>query len=306
MGTFKEKLAIAVGKAKFTLNRKSPELLIGAAVIGLGVSTIMAIKASKKADEVIATCKADILDIKEDQLPDNERRQELAKTYGKAGLELVKIYGPSVALWTLSIGGVVTAHGIMKKRNFALAAAYTALDGSFKEYRKRIIEGFGPEFDKQIRSGVQKVTMEEKVIDANGNETTVTKEINVEVDRPISEYARFYDSSCVEYIGVPESDLAFLLLQEAKFNQLLVARGHVFLNEVYDALDIPRTEAGQHVGWMYNPEDKTIDSCIDFGLRDANREGVRRFVNGYESVILLDFNVDGPIVGLFEGKKKKK
>jgi hypothetical protein len=75
---------------------------------------------------------------------------------------------------------------------------------------------------------------------------------------------------------------------------MLRVRGHVFLNEVYDALGIERTKAGSVVGWVMG---EGRANSIDFGLYDG-RERARAFVNGYERTIILDFNVDGVIYDL--------
>ena len=53
-------------------------------------------------------------------------------------------------------------------------------------------------------------------------------------------------------------------------------------------------------GWVYNEENPRGDNYIDFGIFDVNKEPARDFVNGYEKSILLDFNVDGPIIDNFE------
>jgi hypothetical protein len=87
----------------------------------------------------------------------------------------------------------------------------------------------------------------------------------------------------------------FLRANQQYFNNLLIVRGHVFLNEVYDQLGLPHTTAGQIVGWRYTPDNEG-DNYNDFGiLRDD--ETVRDFINGRNGSILLDFNVDGPILG---------
>ena len=70
------------------------------------------------------------------------------------------------------------------------------------------------------------------------------------------------------------------------------------MNEVYDMLGIPRTKAGQIVGWIYDEECPNGDNVIDFGIYESNK-ATRDFVNGYERTILLDFNVDGPILDKF-------
>lgn len=81
-------------------------------------------------------------------------------------------------------------------------------------------------------------------------------------------------------------------------NDKLKADGYLFLNDVYDMLGIPRSKAGQIVGWVYDPKNPIGDNYVDFGIYDINREKNRDFVNGYERTILLDFNVDGNILDL--------
>lgn len=63
-------------------------------------------------------------------------------------------------------------------------------------------------------------------------------------------------------------------------------------------LDIPRTKAGQIVGWAYDLNNPSGDNYVDFGIYETNRKVVRDFINGYERSIILDFNVDGPILEL--------
>lgn len=65
------------------------------------------------------------------------------------------------------------------------------------------------------------------------------------------------------------------------------------MNEVYDVLGIPRTKAGQIVGWVYDENNIASDNFVDFGLSEERCEN---FVNGYENTVLLDFNVDGNIL----------
>ena len=79
-------------------------------------------------------------------------------------------------------------------------------------------------------------------------------------------------------------------------NDKLHAHGHLFLNEVYDMLDIPRSKAGQVVGWVHTKEKPAY---VDFGIFETYKKN-RDFVNGYERCILLDFNVTGNILDDFD------
>ena len=98
----------------------------------------------------------------------------------------------------------------------------------------------------------------------------------------------------------------FLRHTQDYFNDLLRSRGSVVLNEVYDYLGIPRTKAGAVVGWIYDEKNPKGDNYIDFGIYNIHDRAARDFVNGYERSIWLDFNVDGYILDLMEGRENSE
>ena len=206
---------------------------------------------------------------------------------------------PAIGLGMLSIGAIVSGHKILSKRNAAITAAYVLIDKSFKNYRNNVIERFGQGVDQELRFNIKSKEVKEK--DENGKTVkTTVQEINTdEWHKDFSDYARFFDASCQGHTKDPETNLIYLKHQQAYCNELLKARGFLFLNDVYEILDIPKTKAGQIVGWLYNKDGNTPtngDGYVDFGIYDPNYEASRRFVNGCEYNILLDFNVDGPIL----------
>ena len=87
----------------------------------------------------------------------------------------------------------------------------------------------------------------------------------------------------------------FLKGQENFANDMLRANGYLFLNEVYDELGIPRSKAGQVVGWIYDKDNPEGDNYVSFGIFDTKRKS---FEDGddLEDTIILDFNVDGYIM----------
>lgn len=109
----------------------------------------------------------------------------------------------------------------------------------------------------------------------------------------LSDYARCFDESCASWHKDAEWNLMFLRQQEVYANDLLKVRGFIFLNEIYEMLGLPRSKAGQIVGWVYNLDNPTGDNYIDFGLYTKRNKD---FVNGYERIAWLDFNVDGIII----------
>lgn len=291
----------------FKFKKHSPEILVGAGVVGVVASAVMACKATTKLDDVLAETKDTvdkIHDVTEhpEKIPEGKEytvedsKKDLTIVYTQAGVKLVKLYGPAVVLGTVSIAAIIGGHHILRKRNIALAAAYTAVDKGFKEYRGRVLERFGEEVDKELRYNIKAKEIEKTVTDANGKETVVKETVDVADPNLTSDYARFFDDGCTGWTKDPEFNLMFLKDQQRYADDLFKSKGHLFLNEVYDMLGIPRTQAGQVVGWIYDEKNPIGDNFIDFGIYDIADERKRSFVNGYERTILLDFNVDGNIL----------
>lgn len=297
------------GKTGLKLKKHSPEILVGVGIVGVVSSTIMACKATTKLDEVLAEPKDKIEKIHElmenpDMVPEGKEyteedgKKDLTIMYTQSAIKVIRLYAPAVALGTLSIAAILGGHHILRKRNVALAAAYATIDKSFKDYRGRVIERFGAELDKELKYNIKAAEVEETVVDEKGKEKKVKKTVNVADPNVYSEYAKFFDESCPGFTKDPEYNLMFLKDQQRYANDLLKAKGYLFLNDVYEMLGIQRTQAGQIVGWIYDEKNPIGDNFVDFGIYDLHKEANRDFVNGYERVILLDFNVDGDILDM--------
>lgn len=295
-------------KIGFQLKKHSPEILVVAGVIGAVTSAVMACKATTKVNDILEDTKTKVDKVHEALTSDyntpeekysvEDSKKDLAIIYAQTGFEFVKLYGPSVALGVLSITAILTSNNILRKRNLALAAAYTTIDRSFKEYRGRVVERFGKDLDHELKYNIKAKEIEETVTKEDGTETTETKTVDVANPTEYSDYARFFDEACSGWTKDPELNLMFLKRQQSYANDLLQRRGYLFLNEVYDMLGIPRTKAGQVVGWVYDENCPVGDNYVDFGIYNIHREKCRDFVNGYERTILLDFNPDGNILDL--------
>ena len=291
-------------KAGLQIKKHSPEILMVAGIAGTIGSTVLACKATLKVNEILEEKKKTIEAIHtctEDEkleYTEEDAKKDLTITYAQTGVKLVKLYAPAVALGALSITGIVAGHKILKKRNIALAAAYAVVDKSFKDYRGRVVERFGEQLDKELRYNIRAKEIEEVKVDEYGNES-IEKKTVYEVGMPEhSEFAKFFDESCPDWQKDANYNLMFLRRQQDYANEKLKARGHLFLNEVYDMLGIQRTPEGQSVGWIYDEKNPVGDNYVDFGIYDVTDERKRAFVNGYERSILLDFNVDGSIYNL--------
>ena len=302
----KEKLMKTYKKVELKAIKHSPELLAGVGVVGVVGSLVMACKATTKLSDILDESKEQLDKIKEvaadpayeEKYSQDDAKKDTTITYVQTAMKVTKLYAPSVILCASSLGCLLASNNILKKRNAALSAAYMTVDKSFKEYRKRVADRFGEEVEKEIRYNIK--AEEITKVDEDGNEVTETVKIMDGTDDPnsYSDYARFFDESCAAWQNDAEYNLTFLKAQQQYANDLLKARGRLFLNEVYRMLGIDETKAGQVVGWVYNPDNPTGDNFVDFGIYNMQRERVRAFVNGYEPNILLDFNVDGVIWNL--------
>lgn len=294
-----------LGNASLQIRKHSPEILMVAGVVGTVASTVLACKATLKVNEILEEKKNTIdaihtcLENETIEYAEEDSKKDLTILYAQTGIKLVKLYAPAVILGALSITSIVAGHKILKKRNLALAAAYAVVDKGFKDYRKRVVERFGEELDKELRYNLKAKEIEEVVKDKDGNEKVEKKVVNVvDNENPlngVSEYAKFFDEVSTNWSKDPEYNLMFLRRQQDWANEKLKATGYLFLNEVYDMLGIPRTQAGQVVGWIYDKKNPNGDNYVDFGIYDVHSEAKRGFVNGVERSILLDFNVDGVI-----------
>ncbi len=302
-------------KVGFQMKKRSPEILIVAGVIGTVASAVMACKATTKVGSIVEKTKDDVDSIHEavekgatamgEDYTVDDSKKDLTIVYAQTGVKLAKLYAPSVILGALSIMSIVASNNILRKRNVALAAAYTTVDQAFKDYRGRVVERFGENVDRELKYNVKAKKVEEIEKDPEtGKEKKVKKQQSVVNKSDVSGYARMFEQYTTDEDGYAvlnrnwennnDFNLMFLRAQERYANDLLIAKKRVFLNDVYEMLGFPRTKAGQVVGWVYDPNNDTIDNYIDFGIHDEELI-YSDTEDGGAASILLDFNVDGNV-----------
>jgi hypothetical protein len=273
--------------------KNAPTILFGTGVIGMVGSTVLACRATLKLSDVLVDAKNDLKlanDIPQADYDEaNQKRgKDVAIIYGRNVGKVAKLYGPSILLGAASIGCLTKSHNLLNERNVALTAAYGIVDGAFKQYRARVVEEYGEEADKRLRYNLEEVD----VVGENGKKQKQLALVEGDPDGH-SQYARFFDSHNANWNPEPEYNWVFLRCQQNWANDMLKARGHLFLNEVYDALGMEHTTAGSVVGWYYSATDGG-DNYVDFGLYNAD-DVLHDYVTGREGAVLLDFNVDGVI-----------
>lgn len=285
-------------KTVMKLKKHSPEILVMAGIAGTVVSAVLACKATTKVAEILDETKGTLDTIHEgmetgaingQEYTTEDGKKDTVVVYAQTGMKLAKLYAPAIILGTLSITSILASNNILRKRNVALGAAYAAIDKSFKEYRGRVIERFGEQVNTELKYGIKAKKFEEIEVDPEtGKEKKVKKTVMVADPNLQSDYAVYFDSKSRNYETNPDYNRMFLKAQQAFANDKLQTRGHLFLNEVLDDLDLPRTPAGQIVGWTKDGP----DGYVNFRIVEVERETED---GRHEPALLLDFNVEGNI-----------
>lgn len=306
------------GRAFLQAKAHSPEILLVVGVGGLIAGTVLACKATLKAQKVkeeYENTLQEINDIAADESIGNGYTEEdaakdkLTLTV-QTGVKMTGLYAPSFLLCGCSIACILLAHKIMSDRTASAIAFGNAAMAALSETRLKIAEKYGKEAEEEIRYGLTKVKSvnQELYSETDGSGKPIDdEEIVAEIDG-CSPYARFIDREC----GVwdKNADLILMTLKgvERDFNNTLIARcsggrpGYVFLSEVLQRLGIPRKrwpKDAAMVGWLYDKNNGGLHNYIDFGplyriskIDDGCKDIV---VEQYEKAVLIDFNIDGII-----------
>jgi len=300
----------AVGKLyrpALKVRQHSPAILFGAGVIGVGATVVLACRATLKLEDTLEETKRNLDRVERasesevEGFSDKDKQKAQVAIYVAGGLKVAKLYAPAVIVGLASVGALTGAQIILNKRVAGLGAAYMAVNEAFNKYRARVVEELGVEKDLEFRHG-----FEDRDIVEDTDEGPVVKTVRQPDGSSPSMYARFFDENNKNWQrSTPNHNQFFIACQQNWANEMLKARGHVFLNEVYDMLGFERTAAGAVVGWVYD-EDGPGDHFIDFGVLDGDRYTGQRFINGEERSVRLDFNVAGPIHMLLGNGEKKK
>lgn len=279
--------------------KHSPAIMFGAGVSLAVVAAIKACQATLKVDEVIKEAEKDRAEMQIIQTAQPERytldayKHDQRVVRVKLARDLTKLYAPAAVLGVGSIALLTGAHVVLTKRNVALTAAYVGLDRVFNEYRNRVRDELGEEKDREFRYGTRLQEIVEET--DKGHVVKTVKRVGEPGVR--SQYAVLFDQGNKNWDPRAEYNRTFIMLQQVWANERLRAKGHLFLNDVYDALGMEPTPAGQIVGWVVGGNGKTTagDGYIDFGLFNPKTQEIYDFMQGEEGSVWLDFNVDGPV-----------
>lgn len=286
------------GKSSVKLSKNAPTLLVVGGTVGLVATAFIAARAVRKAEPVIAQHKVERANIgpvpKKGSVPNDDRKVvqiAVLETYYNTSLGLAKVYGPAIALGALSAGSILYGHKLIHGRHLATLAAYSGLSEQFSAYRGRVRQTLGEKAEKDIYDGAHG----EYVEDPNHKGEFKLQPV-WEIGDPDSSLRPWFNDRNEYFSAEPERNKLWLTGVQTHMNQLFRVKGHLFLNEVKDALNLPRTADGQVLGWVLGAG--TGDNFVDFGFLASDDPATLAFLEGEVPEVRLNFNVDGIVYDL--------
>lgn len=227
-------------------SKRSPEILTGIGIAGMITTTILAVRATPKALELIE-------EQKEEESVDELSSFEVVKVAWKP-------YIPAMVTCVVSTACLIGASSVNTKRNAALATAYKLSETALSEYRDKVVKTIGEKKERIVRDKVAEERVKKNPV--SKNEVIVTGNGKTLCFDPIS--GRYFMCS-IETIKKAENTLNKQMLHDIS--------GYVSLNEFYDELGLDHTSVGDDLGWN---TDQLIDINFSSQLND----------NGEPSVVL--------------------
>lgn len=222
------------------LSKRSPEILTGIGIAGMITTTVLAVRATPKALQLIEEREREI-----ELNSDGESFENLNQ------LDKVKIawkcYIPAAVTCGVSIACLIGANSVNAKRNAALAAAYTLSDTALREYRDKVVETIGEKKEQAIRDKVSEEHVKKTPLDRQS--IILTDKGDTLCLEPLS--GRYFKTN-IDKIKKAENDINKRILTDP-FN------AGASLNEFYDEVGLPHTDLGETLGWN-----------LDIGLIDIH------------------------------------
>ena len=201
-------------------SKRSPEILTGIGIAGMITTTILAVRATPKALELIE-------EQKEEESVDELSSFEVVKVAWKP-------YIPVALTGIFSTACLIGANSVNSRRNAALAAAYKLSETALAEYKEKVVETLGEKKEKEVRDKIAKSKVENNP--PKSNEVILTGKGKTLCFEVIS--GRYF-----------ESDIDTIKQVENKINHKLLRNDTLSLSEFYYELGLTATSISDDMGW---------------------------------------------------------
>ena len=199
-------------RSEVFLRKHSSTILTVVGSVGVVATSVFAVKATPKALLLI-----------------DEAKQE--KGDNLTVLETIKVawkpYIPAAIIGMSTIACIFGANYLSSRHQASLMSAYALLDSSYKQYRNKVEELYGPDANSRTVKEIAK---------SNFDET-----MEIHGDKEL-----FFDYQSMRYF---ESTFEEVKEAETIFRRDLMRTGYACLNDYYDLLGIPHVKHGYDLWW---------------------------------------------------------
>ena len=202
------------------LAKHSPAILTALGITGMIGTTVLAVKATPKALDLI-----------------ENKKEELDKdklTVVETVKATWKCYAPAAVTCVTSAACLIGASSVHTKRNAALATAYKLSESALIEYRDKVVETIGEKKEQSVRDAIAKDHVEKNPV--TNNEVIITDK----------GYTLCYDELSGRYFY---SDIEKIKKAANELNRQMLNDMYVSLNELYYELGLEGTKLGEQMGW---------------------------------------------------------
>lgn len=229
------------------IKKHSSAILTGMSIIGVGITTGLAINSTIKAVKIIEDKTVELTKHEKIYADNNPYTVAIPPKFTKKDILYYtwKQYIPVAVSGLSTILCIIGVHNLNRRTQASLISAYALLDNTYKEYKKKIQEEY-PDDPKVV-------DFEHEII-----KSKFDKNIQLDKNKQL-----FFDYQSMRYF---ESTLKEVKEAEQHLNDCLAEDGYVCLNEMYDFLELPKTPYGWQLGWSYIYSD-TIYSEDDIKLK---------------------------------------
>lgn len=224
---------------KIGLGKHSPEILTGIGIAGMVTTTVLAVKATPKALQLIDDKKMDVFFDSLD--PEDISGNNTDYTYiSLTPIEIIKAawkpYIPAIVTGVASVACLIGASSVNAKRNAALATAYELSKTALTEYKEKVVEEIGEKKEKIIREKVAQDRVDKTPI--NNSDVVVIGSGDVLFMEPIC--GKTFKSD-IEYVRK--------VINDFNFRMTTGCEEYISLSEFYDEFKLKHTRASDLLGW---------------------------------------------------------
>ena len=239
----KPNVALIAKNVKSAAVKHSPEILTGIGIAGMVTTTVLAVRVTPKALELIK---------------DDSRHNHDGDPYAYTNVEAIKsawkCYIPAAVTGAVSVACLVGASSVSAKRNAVLATAYKLSESALTEYREKVVETIGEKKERAIKDKVA--------------EDRIAKNPVSKSDVIITQKG---ETLCLDYHSGRyfKSDIDCIKRAVNELNRRMVLDMYVSLNDFYDELGLEHTHMGDDLGWTF--DDGLVEVDFSSQITDDGR-----------------------------------